>query len=76
MYKSGPKWKHGGPNLGAKDIFIRFLKTWALNGGTLSLFFNENKKESLNIFFWAIFLRDLWKGALNLTKIKRKVWNV
>ena len=47
MYKSGPKWKHGGPNLGAKDIFIRFLKTWALNGGTLSLFFNENKKESL-----------------------------
>ena len=44
MYKSRPKQKHG-------LIKFKYGVDWwagALNGGTLSLFFNENKKEPLD----------------------------
>ena len=47
MYKSRPKRKQGLtlPYMANKNA--GGLETGALNGGTLSLFFNENKKEAL-----------------------------
>ena len=48
MNKSLPKRKHGVTLEYMGNKFRGNLSTGALNGGMLPLFFNENKKESLD----------------------------